>query len=71
VSAEGIAVNSSLAWVQMVVRDALPLRDVRTARNVIDHLIGHAREAAFLPEELASCDQVERQARALLEGAPC
>ena len=58
--------NSSLAWVQMVVRDALPLRDVRTARNVIDHLIGHAREAAFMPEDLAACDQVERQAAELL-----
>ena len=34
--------------------------DLRTARNVLDHLLSHARQSAFTAEEIRACDDAER-----------
>ena len=47
----------------------LPPADLTTARNVLDHILRHARQAAFEPHEIAAVDAAERNARAALAAA--
>lgn len=40
--------------------------DLSTARNVLDHILSHARQSAFTADEVAAVDAAERNAAAML-----
>lgn len=56
--------NISLDW--CLTYGHRPPYDQRTARNVLDCIVGHARQDAYTPEEVAAVDAAERNAKAML-----
>lgn len=47
----------------------LPPHDLRTARNVLESILPHARRSAFAPEEIKACDDAERNCTEALRNA--
>ena len=59
--------NISLDWCLQFGHQAPA--DLITARNVLDHIVGHARQSAWTAEELAAVEAAERNCRAELAAA--
>ena len=59
--------NVSLDWCLQFGHQAPA--DLCTARNVLSHLLDHARQSAFTAEELAAVDAAEKNCRAALAAA--
>jgi len=63
----GCSHNISLDW--CLRWGHLPPVDLRTARNVLESILPHARRSAFSPEEVKACDDAERNCTEALRRA--